>query len=161
MGSADYETAAWAFYRYKPSLAGAIIFILLFLGSTVVHTYQLYKTRSLFFIPFLIGGFCKSFISAANLLSPFDNNDTVEWIGYIGRAASSSQTPNWTLGPYIVQSLLLLLAPALFAASIYMLLGRIILVLQAEKHSLIKKRWLTKTFVLGDVLSFLLQSNGM
>lgn len=59
MSEPDYETAAWAFYRYKPSMAGAVIFILLFATSTGLHTYQLYKTRTLFFIPFLIGGYCE------------------------------------------------------------------------------------------------------
>lgn len=73
---------------------------------------------------------------------------------------SSSQSPNWTLGPYLIQSLFLLLAPALLAASIYMFLGRIILVLQAEDLALLKKKWLTKLFVTGDVLSFMLQGAG-
>jgi len=59
-----------------------------------------------------------------------------------------------------MQSLLLLLAPALFAASIYMVLGRIILLVDGEAHSLIRAKWLTKFFVLGDVLSFLTQSAG-
>ena len=85
----------------------------------------------------------------------------VEIVGYIGRALSSKQSPIWTLGPYIVQTLCLLLAPALLAASIYMLLGRIILVLQAESHAIVKKKWLTKIFVAGDVMSFLLQGAGM
>ena len=84
----------------------------------------------------------------------------VESIGYVGRAISSKQSPDWTTGPYICQSLLCLLAPALFAASIYMVLGRIIRVTDGESHSLIKARWLTKVFVLGDVLSFLAQSGG-
>ncbi|CAG8122744.1 unnamed protein product [Penicillium olsonii] len=84
----------------------------------------------------------------------------VEIVGYIGRAVSSKQSPDWTLGPYIVQTLCLLLAPALLAASIYMLLGRIILVLQAESHAIVKKKWLTKIFVAGDVMSFLLQGAG-
>lgn len=84
----------------------------------------------------------------------------VECGGYAGRIVSSKQTPNWTEGPYIVQSLLLLLAPALFAASIYMVLGRIILLTDGEEHSLIRAKWLTKVFVLGDVLSFLTQSTG-
>lgn len=87
--------------------------------------------------------------------------EVVEVVGYIGRAMSSKQSPDWTLGPYIVQTLCLLLAPALLAASIYMLLGRIILVLQAESHAILKKKWLTKIFVTGDVMSFLLQGAGM
>jgi hypothetical protein len=85
----------------------------------------------------------------------------VEVLGYIGRAQSAKQSPNWTLGPYIMQSLLLLLAPTLFAASIYMILGRIIRLTEGEEHSLIRAKWLTKVFVLGDVLSFLTQSGGL
>lgn len=86
----------------------------------------------------------------------------VESIGYIGRILSSRQTPgDWTLGPYIMQSLLILLAPALFAASIYMILHRIIVLTDGEMHSPVKARWLTKLFVTGDVLSFLVQSGGM
>lgn len=61
---------------------------------------------------------------------------------------------------YIVQSMFILLAPALFAASIYMILGRIILLVDGEEHSIIKQRWLTNTFVCGDVLCFFLQSGG-
>lgn len=84
----------------------------------------------------------------------------VEWIGYCARAVSANQSPDWTLGPFIVQSVLPLVAPALFAASIYMELGRLIVVVHAEKHSLIRVKWMTKIFVTGDVLSFLLQAAG-
>lgn len=73
---------------------------------------------------------------------------------------SSSESPNWTLSPYIIQTLLPLIAPALYAASIYMILGRIILLTDGEKHSIIRKNLLTKVFVAGDVLSFLLQGAG-
>lgn len=87
--------------------------------------------------------------------------ETVEFIGYIGRALSASQTPDWTLGPYIMQSVLLLVAPALFAASIYMYLGRLIVLVRGEKFSIIRVGWMTKIFVAGDVLSFLMQSSGI
>ncbi|CAP93842.1 Pc16g11720 [Penicillium rubens Wisconsin 54-1255] len=135
------EEPIFAFYRYNPSMGGAVLFTLLFMGTTFYHIFQMFKTRTWFFIPFVIGGL-------------------FEIVGYIGRAASSKQSPDWTLGPYIVQTLCLLLAPALLAASIYMLLGRIILVLQAESHAILKKKWLTKIFVTGDVMSFLLQGAG-
>jgi hypothetical protein len=85
----------------------------------------------------------------------------VEVVGYIGRVMSAKESPNWTTTPYIMQSLLLLLAPALFAASIYMILGRIIALTDGDTHSLIRAKWLTKIFVGGDVLSFLGQSTGM
>jgi hypothetical protein len=41
-----------------------------------------------------------------------------------------------------------------------MQLGRIILLLHGESRALIKKKWLTKIFVTGDVLSFFLQAGG-
>jgi hypothetical protein len=60
-----------------------------------------------------------------------------------------------------MQSALILIAPAFLAASIYMTLGRIIFMLNGEKFSLIRLKWLTKIFVTGDVLSFLMQASGM
>lgn len=59
-----------------------------------------------------------------------------------------------------MQSLLLLVAPALYAASIYMVLGRIIRRLDAEEYAVIRTKWLTKVFVIGDVISFFVQSGG-
>lgn len=41
-----------------------------------------------------------------------------------------------------------------------MMLGRIILVTDGESHSLIPKKWLTKLFVTGDVVSFMMQGAG-
>ncbi|KAM0449315.1 hypothetical protein ACHAO4_007662 [Trichoderma viride] len=128
-------------YHYDPSIGGAVAFVLLFLGTTSFHTYQSFRTRCWFVIPFIIGGI-------------------FEFIGYAARCASAKESPNWTLGPYITQSLLLLVAPALFAATIYMELGRIISLVDGESHCLIRKKWLTKIFVFGDTLSFLLQGGG-
>lgn len=56
---------------------------------------------------------------------------------------------------------MILVAPALFAASIYMILGRIIASVDGESLSLIKKRWLTKVFVTSDVVTFIVQLGGM
>ncbi|TKA64076.1 hypothetical protein B0A55_10283 [Friedmanniomyces simplex] len=46
------------------------------------------------------------------------------------------------------------------AASIYMELGRIILLTDGEAHSPISRRWFTKMFVIGDVFCLLAQSGG-
>ena len=78
----------------------------------------------------------------------------------MARAISCKQTPNWTLGPYIVDTILVLVAPALFAATIYMQLGRIIQLTEGEPYSIVRQSWLTKIFVGGDILSFLMQSGG-
>ena len=84
----------------------------------------------------------------------------VEIAGYVARAVSHSQAPNLTLGPYVVTTLLLLVAPPLFAASLYMTLGRIIFKVGAEPYSLIKPRWLTRIFVTSDVICFIVQLGG-
>lgn len=76
------------------------------------------------------------------------------------RAISAQESPNWSVAVYSLSTILLLVAPALFAASIYMMLGRIILVTDGESHSLIPKKWLTKLFVTGDVISFMMQGAG-
>lgn len=82
----------------------------------------------------------------------------VEAAGYFARIFSHSDTT--ALGPYIVQTMLILVAPPLFAASIYMTLGRLIVRLRAEDASLIPVKYLTKIFVAGDVISFVLQCGG-
>jgi hypothetical protein len=65
-----------------------------------------------------------------------------------------------SITPYVIQSLLILLAPILFAASIYMILGRLIRGTKGEVYSLIRLNWVTKIFVGGDVFCFLMQSTG-
>ncbi|KAM5354685.1 hypothetical protein ACJ41O_001332 [Fusarium nematophilum] len=101
----------------------------------------MFRNRTWYFIPFIIG--CM-----------------FEAMGYVGRALSANEAPDYSKNPYIMQSILLLLGPALLAASIYMVLGRLILLLEAGHLSLIRTKWLTKVFVIGDVLSFFAQSGG-
>ncbi|CAG9952351.1 unnamed protein product [Clonostachys rosea f. rosea IK726] len=134
-------TASFKLYHYDPNRGAAGAFVALFILCTIVHLYKLVRGRTWFFIPFIIGL-------------------AFEAAGYVGRNISAGETPNWTTGPYILQSLTLLLGPTLLAASIYMALGRLIRLLNADRHSIIRTTWLTKVFVLGDVLSFLTQSGG-
>ncbi|ERS98135.1 uncharacterized protein SPSK_06497 [Sporothrix schenckii 1099-18] len=128
-------------YNYNPSKAAAFLFLILFGIATIAHVFLMVRHRTWYFVPFVIG-----------LI--------FEAVGYVGRALSAGETPNWTTGPYILQSLTLLLGPTLLAASIYMTLGRLVRFLQAEQYSPIRTTWLTKIFVTGDVLSFLTQGGG-
>ncbi|KAL5334111.1 RTA1 like protein-domain-containing protein [Aspergillus crustosus] len=132
---------AYQYYHYDPSEGAAIPFAALFALTTVVHIWQAIRAKTWYMIPFIIGGL-------------------FEAVGYLCRFISATQTPDWTMEPFIGQSVLILLGPALFAASIYMLLGRIISGLNAGSLSPIRPTWLTKIFVTGDVISFLLQSGG-
>ncbi|KAF2179555.1 RTA1 protein [Zopfia rhizophila CBS 207.26] len=135
------DLSSFEYYKYNPSKAAAVSLVIGFAASSTLHCWQLFRTGTWYFIPFVIGGI-------------------FEAIGYAGRAASATQTPDWTLVPYIIQSIFILVAPAMFAASIYMILGRIILVTDAESHSMIRAKWMTKIFVICDVLSFLMQASG-
>ena len=98
-------------------------------------------------------------VSPTRLISDYhDFFFQVEIIGYIARAVSYKDTAD--LVPYSVQSVFILLGPVLFAASVYMTLGRIIRSTGGEKYSLIPVKWLTVTFVSSDVISFLVQGTG-
>lgn len=83
---------------------------------------------------------------------------TVQTIGYCGRIWSHFDTTS--IGAFVIQAILILVAPALYAASIYMVLGRLIRTLRAEDLSLVPVRRLTQLFVIGDVVSFTLQAGG-
>ncbi|KAI0835408.1 RTA1 like protein [Hypoxylon sp. FL0890] len=126
-------------WKYLPSIPAAVIFALLFLGATGAHGFRLYKTKLWFCLPFVVGGM-------------------MEVVGYCARAAAHNRTSQ--LMPYIIQNMLILLPPVLFAASIYMVLGRIIRAVHGEPYSLIPVNILTKVFVAGDLISFFVQGGG-
>jgi hypothetical protein len=149
---------AYVLYRYIPSTVAAIVFVVVFGLTTLAHVFQLIKKKTWYFTPLVVGGLCKSRSGLRPRRHRWRDN-TVEVIGFIGRYLSHDDV--WALGPFIMQSLLILLAPALFAASIYIILGRIILLVDGERYSLVRQKWLTKLFVTGDVLSFLMQGSGM
>ncbi|RAK81096.1 RTA1 domain-containing protein [Aspergillus fijiensis CBS 313.89] len=135
------EVSTFRLYRYDPSFGAAVVMVIIFILASGFHTYQVARTRTWFFVPFVVGGY-------------------FEFIGYIGRAVSGTQSPHFTVKPYIVQTLLLLIAPTLFAASIYMELGRIVMLTHGEAYCWIRREWLTKIFLLGDIISFLMQGAG-
>ncbi|KAL2067746.1 hypothetical protein VTL71DRAFT_15842 [Oculimacula yallundae] len=140
---ADTDNAdVYLLYRYNPSIAAAAVSCVLFALTTGMHIFQMHRSRAWFLIPLVVGGL-------------------FEVIGFAARAYSASEkAPNWGLGPYIIQSVLTLVAPALFAGSIYMILGRVILMTDGETYSIVRRKWLTKMFVFGDVFAFLLQASG-
>ncbi|KAF3921102.1 hypothetical protein AA313_de0208674 [Arthrobotrys entomopaga] len=139
MPDATNSTQKWVLFQYTPSIPAAVIFFILFGICGIFHIYRLFRFKGWYFVPFIIGVI-------------------FETIGYIGRVGCHFHTTS--IGWFILQQLLILLAPALFAASIYMTLSRIAIALHAEHFLVIRARWLTAFFVLGDVLSFLAQSAG-
>ncbi|KAH7176036.1 RTA1 protein [Dactylonectria macrodidyma] len=62
--------------------------------------------------------------------------------------------------PFAMQNSYILLAPALYAASLYMILGRLIRTCRAEKLSLIPVNQITRIFVRRDIVAFSIQASG-
>ncbi|KAF2678331.1 RTA1-domain-containing protein [Lentithecium fluviatile CBS 122367] len=116
------------FWDYNPSALAAAVATSVFGFLTLVHAFQLARNRSGFCLPFLIGG-------------------VLETIGYAARAGAHNNTESLT--PYIVQSLLILLAPIFFAASIYAILGRLIRRVNGDNIAIIHPSVLTRFFVGG------------
>ncbi|KAG7115280.1 Protein RTA1 like protein [Verticillium longisporum] len=92
-------------WKYVPSLALSIIFLSIFGVLSLAHTWRMFQHRLRFCLPFVVGGY-------------------LEVTGCVGRVIARNDTSG--LMPYIIQSIFLLVPPSLFAASIYMVLGRII-----------------------------------
>ncbi|KAH7253204.1 hypothetical protein FSOLCH5_013997 [Fusarium solani] len=126
-------------WRYVPSLPAAIVFVVIFGILTIGHAWKMFRHRMWFCIPFVVGGI-------------------FEIIGYAARAVAYNSTG--ALMPYVLQSALLLLAPILFAASLYMTLARVVRAVKGAPFSIIAPRWLTRIFVFGDVFSFIVQASG-
>ncbi|KAF2179272.1 RTA1-domain-containing protein [Zopfia rhizophila CBS 207.26] len=122
------------YYSYPPSVPAAVIFVIIFVIFLLIHLFRMFKNANLVLHSFL------------------------EVIGYIARAAGHYNRTSLPL--YILQALLILLAPILFAASVYMFLSRLIRFTGTESHSMIRVTWLTKIFVGGDILCFLIQGAG-
>lgn len=127
------------FYDYNPSLPAAWTFVVLFAVATVIHFIMMIPLRTWCFVVFILGGVCEAF-------------------GYYGRVMSHDKVGD--MGPYMMQNLLILVAPVLLAATVYMVLGRIIRGVDADDYSIIRTTRLTKIFVLSDVLAFVTQMGG-
>lgn len=141
------------YYSYTPNRAAAVAFAVIFglLGVAfiffIIHvarnmedlrvSRQYKKTQLLgSYLPFVVG--C-----------------ILEVVGYAARCCNSD-----LLVPYIIQSVLILVAPAFYAATIYMLFGRIAHLSFAEELLIMPTRYNTLIFVLGDVVSLFLQASG-
>ncbi|OGE49254.1 hypothetical protein PENARI_c022G12050 [Penicillium arizonense] len=129
----------WSFYDYSPTKVGAVIAIICYGISAGYHVFQLVKMKCYFFTTFTIGAIMMT-------------------LGYILRAASAGDTT--ALAPYIGQNVCILLPPSLYAATIYMIYGRIVIYAGDPKLSIVSPLKVTKIFVIGDVLAFLTQASG-
>jgi hypothetical protein len=83
----------------------------------------------------------------------------VEVAGYTVRILGHNNPCNSTTE--IVRKIFLLVAPCIFAATIYMILGCTILAIRAASLSPLRPTWMTKVFVTGDIACFFIQLTGV
>ncbi|KAM5378953.1 hypothetical protein ACJA88_005513 [Fusarium oxysporum] len=131
--------APFDLYPYNPSQGPAYAFLGLFGAAGIAHFIMMFPYRAAFPIPMIIG--CG-----------------MEAAAYWFRSRSHDNLRQ-TL-PFLIQNLLVLVAPPFLAATIYMSLGRITRALKAQDASLISLRWITKLFVLVDLVCFATQTAG-
>lgn len=127
------------YFKYIPNETLIYVAAGCFAASSLYYSVQVFRFRAWYFIPFLIG--CIS-----------------EAVGYGARRYSAEHVDK--IGPYIGQGLLLLLPPAFFSATVYMILKKIIICMDAQEYSKLSTKWLTKIFVAADVFSLFLQAAG-
>jgi hypothetical protein len=96
--------------------------------------------------------------STPHILRSSNTPPQVQTIGYSARIWSHFDTTG--IPAFVLQAIPILVAPALYAASIYMILGRLVRTLRADHLSLLPVKWVTTIFVTGDVVSFTLQAGG-
>lgn len=147
-------------YKFIPSIAAASIFAILFAVLTLAHLVRMIRSKQWYLTALVVGGGCKSFLSAvlhrAAVQSP--DHHTVEVGGFVIRILGHNDPCKRST--YILQTVLILVAPAIFSATIYMILGRTIRAVQGDALSPIRSSWLTKIFVTGDIVCFLVQGVG-
>ncbi|CAN9464663.1 unnamed protein product [Alternaria alternata] len=90
----------WEMYRYVPSLAGAIVCLVVFLVMAFLHLYQYLRSMNRIIIFVVIGALCEVGGYGARIASHFDNDAWPQ---------------------YITQGVLTLVGPLWFAATIYMI----------------------------------------
>lgn len=177
--SNDSSGSEWELYRYTPSKGAAIALTVLFIVTTLIYSFQVVWDARKASKPEVDNPFdtpvdkCESITaiilgeknykkltvrSTFSAFIPLFFGCIMEIVGYIARAVSSSNTKE--IAPYVIQAVLLLIAPALYAATIYMLFGRLLHVMRCESLMIVSSRFGTSFFVFGDVVSFCLQAAG-
>lgn len=146
-------------YPFTPNRLVCIIAAAVFGASALYHTLQMVRKKAWFYTPLVVGSISK--------LAPIKSRESFErtnqcclvmTLGYVARYFSANAPAD--LGPYIIQSLFIILPPSLYAATIYIIFGRLVVFVKAPAASLIRPTRITKIFVVGDVIAFFMQAGG-
>lgn len=55
----EQAESSFKLYHYDPSVAAAVVFVILFLATSIYHVWQMVRARTWFFTAFIIGGICE------------------------------------------------------------------------------------------------------
>ncbi|KAG4413305.1 hypothetical protein IFR04_013565 [Cadophora malorum] len=138
----DSPIISW--YDFRPVLAPAIVFGILYAVAFIITAFQFFRYKSWFWICMVIGSL-------------------MEAIGYVAHIPSVINEAD--KGLYIMQFVMIFIAPAVLAAACYMAMGRIALhaaptEFQTVKHLWIPPRYMTPLFVTCDIAAFVTQVMG-
>ncbi|EXL75354.1 hypothetical protein FOPG_09688 [Fusarium oxysporum f. sp. conglutinans race 2 54008] len=134
MGLVQLEDGKVLYYPYTPSTAAGYAFMACFAVVTCVHIVRVVQTKRRFFFPMILGG---------------------EIFGYYGRAWGG-QLPN-SPKPFMLQLMLILIAPVFVCATIYVTLGRLKQRVLGRPN---RKCSITVLFILTDIVAFCSQIGG-
>lgn len=138
------------FFPYTPSSSAAYVFMVSFAMLTLAHIVYVFPLRSWYFISFIIGGIGEF---SSMIPEPASIDLLIgETFGYYGRTLAHKNTSE--LGYWMLQNVLILGSPTFLAATVYMTLGRFITALDAREHALIAPRWISRIYILIDIICF-------
>lgn len=134
------DVAGSSLYNYIPVLSAAIIFLSLFMVSSVAYIAQVIMYRQWWLVILPIG-------------------TLAEAGGYITRIYAHDDYRSRIRDPYVAMMCLLIITPCLFAAVHFATLGRIMTLFPA-RFSLVKPIYVTPFFVSVDIASLIIQGVG-
>ncbi|PSN66649.1 hypothetical protein BS50DRAFT_573484 [Corynespora cassiicola Philippines] len=145
-----------SYWKYDPSVPANAAFAGCFGFLTLIVIILTVRTRTSIFTAFVLGGLSKSAARCSGLgLTLW----AAEAAGYAIRIGGHYLPA--TIPIIVFQAILILVAPSLLAATIYILMGRFILVLRIPDYSPIAPSHFAKLFVTADVVSFFIQIVGV
>ena len=142
--NAQLESDIYDYYHFQPSRSIAIVALTLFLAAALAILVLTIKSRAWFMlIPTIVG--------------------LLEMGGYACRIRMLSHPLR---GVYIAQQCLLIIPPSFLALVDYIVLGRLVKMIQAAKppttasYRNLKPKWLTWSFFTVEIISLALQGSG-
>ncbi|KAE8145971.1 RTA1 like protein [Aspergillus avenaceus] len=127
------------YYHFTPNKVVGIVATCLYGTSTVYHLYQVWRTKAYYFVTFITGAVMMT-------------------LGYIFRIMGAVDPTDF--GPFVAQAICIVLPPAFYAATIYMIYGRLVRSTGHEKLSIVAPAKVTKIFLIGDIVAIIGQSTG-